>query len=77
VTGPAIGLRFAAGQSFAPDAGGQLSLTTEPTGAAAVCRRCGQPVSEVLTLTSRVWTHLDGDWRCPAGGLAEPRGWSA
>ena len=60
----------------APDAGGQLALTTEATGAAAMCQ-CGLPIAEQVELTSRVWVHGDGDWRCPTGGMATPRGWSA
>jgi len=56
-------------------AGGQLDLLATTTGAVATCE-CGQPIAEVATLTARVWTHADGDWRCARGGLAVPRGWS-
>jgi hypothetical protein len=57
-------------------AGGQLDLLATTTGAAATCGNCGQPITEVATLTATVWTHADGDWRCARGGLATPRGWS-
>jgi len=34
-------------------------------------------ITEQVELTSRVWVHADGDWRCPTGGMATPWGWSA
>jgi len=70
-----IGLRFAAGE-FGSEVGGQVALTTETTGERAVCA-CGLPIAEQVGLTSRVWVHADGDWRCPTGGTGTPRGWSA
>jgi len=56
--------------------GGQLALTTAATGAAAMCV-CGLPIAEQVKLTSRVWVHAARGWRCPTGGMATPRGWSA